>query len=91
MVLDTAFYDENFKEKLIESIDNIDEKTDGLLIHSENFQALNLLQERYKNQVKCIYIDPPYNTSASEIIYKNNYKHSSWISFMFDRICLSKD
>ena len=90
LVLDTAFYDENFKEKLIESIDNIDEKTDGLLIHSENFQALNLLQERYKNQVKCIYIDPPYNTSASEIIYKNNYKHSSWISFMFDRICLSK-
>lgn len=62
LVLDTAFYDENFKEKLIESIDNIDEKTDGLLIHSENFQALNLLQERYKDKVDNIFIDPPYNT-----------------------------
>lgn len=90
LVLDTAFYDENFKEKLIESIDNIDENTDGLLIHSENFQALNLLQERYKNQVKCIYIDPPYNSNFSEIIYKNNYKHSSWISLIENRLKVSK-
>ncbi|SHE90615.1 adenine-specific DNA-methyltransferase [Desulfofundulus australicus DSM 11792] len=90
LVLDTAFFGEEFKERLIESIDNIDEKTDGLLIKSENFQALNLLLERYKEQVKCVYIDPPYNTKSSEIMYKNNYKHSSWLSLMYDRIKISK-
>jgi adenine-specific DNA-methyltransferase len=49
---------------LLASIGDLDEQTDGLLIESENFQALNLLQERYREQVKCIYIDPPYNTGG---------------------------
>lgn len=90
LVLDTAFFGEEFKEKLIEKIDNLDEKIDGLLIKSENFQALNLLLERYKEQVKCIYIDPPYNAKSSEIMYKNNYKHSSWLSLLQNRIVISK-
>lgn len=90
LVLDTAFFDQEFKDKLLASIDDIEEKMDGLLIQSENFQALNLLQERYREQIKCIYIDPPYNTNASEIIYKNGYKHSSWLSFLADRLYLSK-
>lgn len=67
---------------------DLDQSTDGLLIHSDNFQALNLLQARYRGQVKCIYIDPPYNTNTSPIIYKNGYPHSSWASLMQDRINL---
>jgi len=59
-----------------------------LLVHAENWQALNLLQEKYRERVKCIYIDPPYNTAASEILYKNNYKHSSWITLMENRLRL---
>jgi len=90
LVLDTAFFSAEFKEKLISCIDNLDEKLDGLLIHSENFQALNLLQKKYKKQINQIYIDPPYNAKSSEILYKNNYKHSSWISLMYDRLALSK-
>jgi adenine-specific DNA-methyltransferase len=86
LVLDTAFFPAEFKEELVDSIDNLDENLDGLLIHSENFQALNLLQERYKGQINCIYADPPYNAKSSEILYKNNFKHSSWISFMHDRL-----
>ena len=66
LVLDTRHFNASFQEQLIASIDNLDEETDGLLIHSENFQALNLLQERYKEKVQCVYIDPPYNTNASE-------------------------
>lgn len=85
LVLDTAFFSQNFKEQLLGSIDNIDEQTDGLLIHSENFQALNLLQEKYREQVKCVYIDPPYNTKSSEIIYKNSYKHSAWNTLIHNR------
>lgn len=86
LILDTAFFSDEFKAKLIESIDDFDEQCDGLLIHSENFQALNLIQERYREQVKCVYIDPPYNTDANAILYKNSYKHSSWLSMIQDRI-----
>ncbi len=89
MVIDTAFYETAFKQKLLATIDNIDEQTDGLLIHSENFQALNLLQDRYREQVKCVYIDPPYNTNSTPILYKNEYKHSSWASLLQDRLSLS--
>ena len=90
LVLDTAFFDTDFKYKLLASIDDFDKQCDGLLIHSENFQALNLVCERYRNQVDGIYIDPPYNSKSSEIIYKNDYKHSSWLSLMQDRIRLSR-
>lgn len=90
LVLDTAFFSAEFKDKLIAGVDNLDENLDGLLIHSENFQALQLLQTRYKGQIKCIYIDPPYNAKSSEILYKNNYKHSSWLSLMSDRIKASQ-
>lgn len=86
LMVDTALFDTRFKAKLLASIDNLDEKIDGVLVHGDNFQGLNLLQTRYKEQVKSIYIDPPYNTAASQILYKNEYKHSSWVSLMNDRI-----
>ena len=86
LMLDTRHFDADFTDRLLASFDDLDGMTDGLLIHSENYQALNLLQEKYAEQVSCIYIDPPYNTSASEIIYKNGYKHSSWLSFIENRI-----
>ena len=90
LVLDTAFFPVEFKHKLIASLDNLDEQCDGLLINSENFQALQLLQEKYREQVKCIYIDPPYNAKSSEILYKNTFKHASWLSLMNDRLTSGK-
>ncbi len=90
LVLDTRFFDDTFKARLLNSIEDFDEHCDGLLIHSENFQALNLLQERFRKQVKCIYIDPPYNAQSSEILYKNSYKESSWLSLLDSRIGSSK-
>jgi adenine-specific DNA-methyltransferase len=86
LVLDTKFFGQEFKDRLLASFENLDEQTDGLLIHSENFQALNLIQERYHSQVKCIYIDPPYNTDATPIIYKNGYRSSSWLSLIEARL-----
>ena len=91
LVLDTQFFSEDFKDKLLSEFDNLDDETDGLLINSENFQALNLMQEKYVEKVQAIYVDPPYNTSASEIIYKNSYKHSSWLSLLFERINISRN
>lgn len=89
LLLDTKFFEPEFTEKLISSFEKLDEQIDGVLIHSENFQALNLLQERYKDKVNCIYADPPYNTDATPILYKNNYKDSSWLSLMNSRIILA--
>ena len=93
LTVDTSLFSAAFQTALLAALSNdhdLDEATDGLLIHSDNFQALNLLQARYRGQVKCIYIDPPYNTSASEIIYKNSYKHSSWLSFLNNTLQLAK-
>lgn len=87
--LDTRHFSQDFTDRLLASFDNLDEMTDGLLVHSENWQALNLLQEKYRERVKCIYIDPPYNTGDSEILYKNEYLHSSWLSLMENRLSLS--
>lgn len=86
LVLDTQFFSEQFKAQLLASIEDFDEQCDGLLIHSENFQALQLLQERYREQVKCTYIDPPYNTGGDGFAYKDSYQYSSWLSMMKDRI-----
>lgn len=90
LVLDTKFFSAEFKHKLVGSMENVDEECNGLLINSENFQALELLQEKCSERVQNIYADPPYNTSASEIMYKNSYKHSSWLSLLEDRFRLGK-
>jgi adenine-specific DNA-methyltransferase len=82
LVLDTKFFDEDFKDRLLSSIEDLDGQTDGLLIRSENVQALNLLQERYREQVKCIYIDPPFNTGDDGFLYKDQYQHSSWLTLI---------
>ena len=93
MVIDTKFFGPAFKYNLLSGMDEIDEATDGLLVHSENFQALDLLQERYQEQVKCVYIDPPYNTERDHedgsFIYKDNFATSSWLPMVHDRVLLS--
>jgi adenine-specific DNA-methyltransferase len=89
LVLDTNLFEDDFKAKLLESIEDLDEQCDGILVHSENFQALQLLQRRYQKKVECVYIDPPYNAPNSEIAYKNNFKHSSFLSLIHGRLSLS--
>ncbi len=93
LVLDTRHFDRDFTDKLLTALSNagpLDEQLDGLLIHGENFQALNLLQTRYRGQVKCVYIDPPFNTGEEDFAYKDGYRSSSWLSAMSDRIALSR-
>jgi len=90
LMFDTVFYSPNFKWQLLGAMDDLEEELDGLLIHSENFQALNLLQDRYREKVKCVYTDPPYNTDASEIIYKNGFKNSSWLAMILSSGLASK-
>lgn len=86
LVLDTKFFSEDFKDRLVATIDNLDESLNGLLINSDNYQAIRLLAEKKLNTVKAIYLDPPYNTNDSGFLYKNNYKHSSWASMIYERV-----
>jgi adenine-specific DNA-methyltransferase len=91
LVLDTKFFKQKdgsnpFKDKILAEIDNLDGKTNGLLINSENYQAIAFLSERYNGSIDNIYIDPPYNSPSSAIIYKNNFKHSSWATLMYNRL-----
>ena len=90
LMLDTRHFDADFTDRLLASFDDLDGMTDGLLIHSENYQALNLLQEKYAEQVSCIYIDPPYNTGDDDFIYRDAYQHSCWLVMISDRAMLSK-
>lgn len=90
LVVDTSHFAGGFRLRLLESFDDLEEVTDGVLVHGENYQALNLLQARYRGQVTCEYIDPPYNTGDSEIPYKNGYKNSSWLALMHERVLLSE-
>ena len=92
LVLDTAFFSQQFKHKLLAHLGDkgIDKQCNGLLINSENFQALELLQEKYNKRIKCTYIDPPYNAKSSEILYKNTFKHASWMSLMENRLSIGK-
>jgi len=85
-MVDTSLFDNSFRQKLLGLIGSLDDGTEGLLIHGDNFQGLSLLQEKYWQKINCIYIDPPYNTDASAIIYKNGYKDSSWLSLMKNRL-----
>lgn len=69
-------------ERLLSAIEDINEQTDGLIVNSENFQALNLLSTRYLGAVQGVYIDPPYNTDAEPICYKNGLRSSSWAAML---------
>ena len=69
-------------------LDTIDDKNDAYnkLIHGDNLLALKALEANYANEIKCIYIDPPYNTGAAFEHYDDNLEHSTWLSLMRPRL-----
>ena len=90
LVVDTKHFGGDFVDRLLASFDDLDGMTDGLLIHSENWQALSLLSTKHAGEVSCVYIDPPYNTGTGDFAYKDSYQHSSWLSMMKDRAELAR-
>lgn len=63
-----------------------DPNTENMLIHGDNLLALKALEQQYAGQVKCIYIDPPYNTNAMNEHYDDFVEHSVWLSRMRPRL-----
>lgn len=62
-----------------------DPDTENMMIHGDNLLALKALESKYAGQVKCIYIDPPYNANAAEI-YNDNLEHSLWLTLIRPRL-----
>lgn len=63
---------------------------DNLIIKGNNLIALASLLKRYEGKVKCIYIDPPYNTQNDSFNYNDSFNHSTWLTFMKNRLELAR-
>lgn len=63
-----------------------DPNSENMLIHGDNLLALKALEQDYAGRVKCIYIDPPYNTGSAFEHYDDNLEHSTWLKLMRSRL-----
>jgi adenine-specific DNA-methyltransferase len=87
--VDTRYF-KDLEHDILALFENLDDALDGKLIHSENYQVLNSIRDKYKEKIQCIYIDPPFNT-GSDFDYIDGYQDSTWLSIMQDRLKLAKD
>ncbi len=104
-VLDKNYIDKLFKPKLLTNIKKhtinngiIDEIIpsnieidDNLIIKGNNLIALHTLKAKYKGKIKTIYIDPPYNTGNDSFAYNDKFSHSSWLTFMKNRLEVAQE
>ena len=65
--------------------------TDNIIVKGNNLIVLHSLKKRFAGQVKLIYIDPPFNTGNGEFRYNDSFKHSTWLTFMKNRLKVAKD
>ena len=80
--------------RLLEAVPGLsrgDADTPNMLIQGDNLDALKSLLPYYAGRVKCIYIDPPYNTRSAFEHYDDNLEHSQWLAMIFPRLELLRD
>lgn len=75
----------------IQSLSHGDEDAPNMLIQGDNLEALKALLPYYAGQVKCIFIDPPYNTKSAFEHYDDNLEHAQWLSMMYPRMVLLRE
>lgn len=73
------------------SMDYGDPDVGNMLIHGDNLLALKALEQDYAGKIKCIYIDPPYNTGSAFEQYDDNLEHSTWLQLMHSRLQILKN
>lgn len=78
-------------EKVVEERDIELQSTDNLIIKGNNLLALRSLRERFRGQIKLIYIDPPYNTGNDSFRYNDSFNHATWLTFMKNRLEVAKE
>jgi adenine-specific DNA-methyltransferase len=86
LMVDTRNFQAEFTTRVLDKCGDIGEQIDGVLIGSENSDALEILQTSYRNAVACCFVDPPYNTGSDGFVYRDNYQHSSWLAMMESRL-----
>lgn len=74
----------------VHDVDQFHEK-DNLIIKGNNLLALYTLKEKFAGKIKLIYIDPPYNTGGDSFLYNDRFNHSSWLTFMKNRLEIAKE
>jgi adenine-specific DNA-methyltransferase len=85
---------DNVTYRLLHSVDELsygDPASPNMLIQGDNLEALKALLPYYSGQVKCIFIDPPYNTKSAFEHYDDNLEHSEWLSMMYPRLELLRE
>ncbi|GIW66617.1 MAG: site-specific DNA-methyltransferase [Candidatus Parcubacteria bacterium] len=89
--IDTKYF-KDLEIEILELFDDLDDRLDGWLIKSENYQALNTILPKFKEKVQTIYIDPPFNKEQdADYLYNVKYKDSTWITLLENRISLARD
>jgi adenine-specific DNA-methyltransferase len=88
LMVDTGHFSAEFTARLVAAIPKLDDALSGVCFHSENFQALNTLQEKHRGALRFSYFDPPYNTGNGDFMYRDRMQHSSWISMIENRLGL---
>ena len=78
--------DTNLGYKRSKSTDGLSSFEDNMMIHGDNLLALKALELEFSNKIKCVYIDPPYNTGSAFEHYDDNLEHSTWLSLMKPRL-----
>ena len=78
------------ENKELSNVEN-DENTENMLIHGDNLLALKALEQKYAGEIKCIYIDPPYNTGSAFEHYDDNLEHSIWLGLMRERLVILRN
>ena len=68
-----------------------DPNSENMLIHGDNLIALKALEQDYAGKIKCIYIDPPYNTGSAFEHYDDGVEHSIWLNLMYQRLIIMKN
>ena len=83
LVKDSA---KSFSYRASDDKNQLRERGGNLLIHGDNLLALKALETKFSGLIKCIYIDPPYNTGSAFSTYDDNLEHSTWLALMKPRI-----
>jgi len=87
--IDTKYF-KDLELEILSQFNDLDKSLDGWLIKSENYQALNTILPKFKEQVQTIYIDPPFNT-GEDFIFIDNFQDSSWLALMENRLKIAKE
>src|SRR5690606_8308638 len=95
---DRALNDDFVALELDEALSHGEAPWDNLIVEGDNYDALRYLRMTHAGRIRCIYIDPPYNTGNRDFVYNDRFvdrshrfRHSLWLEFMYRRLQLAKD